>query len=166
MILHKDPHSYLSRIQTFENKSYKKILHISYKEHKTNAYVRDKINTYAGKQEQLLSVIKCGKLAGYGHVARYDFLSKTIMQGTVNSSLFLFLMAYKIQCGIWRPMIITKIYLRHCIIFRTYSNLYFLRTYGILSLNGFSVSGHITKSICTHADLAKMSGLLHHSILP
>jgi hypothetical protein len=41
---------------------------------------------YAGKQEQLLSVIKRRKLAWYGHVNRHDSLSKTILQGTVNSS--------------------------------------------------------------------------------
>jgi hypothetical protein len=42
------------RIQAFEHKSYRKILRISYKETKTTAYVRNKINMYAGKQEQLL----------------------------------------------------------------------------------------------------------------
>jgi hypothetical protein len=73
-------------IQAFEHKSYRKILCISDKEHKTNAYVRDKINMYAGKQEQLLSVIKRRKLAWYGHLTRHDSLSKTILQGTVNGS--------------------------------------------------------------------------------
>jgi hypothetical protein len=72
------------RIQAFEHKSYRKILRIYYKEHKTNAYVRDNINMYAGNQEQLLSVIKRRKLAWHGHVTRHDFLSKTILQGTVN----------------------------------------------------------------------------------
>jgi hypothetical protein len=48
--------------------------------------VRDKINMHAGKQEQLLSVIKRRKLAWYGHVTRHDSLSKTILQGTVNGS--------------------------------------------------------------------------------
>jgi hypothetical protein len=61
-------------------------MRISDKEHKTNAYVRDKINMYAGKQEQLLSMIKRRKLAWYGLVTRHDSLSKTILQGTVNSS--------------------------------------------------------------------------------
>jgi hypothetical protein len=74
------------RIQAFEHKSYRKILRITYKEHKTNAYVRDKINMYTGKQEQLLSVVKRCKLAWYGHVTRHDPLSKTIMQGTVSGS--------------------------------------------------------------------------------
>jgi uncharacterized membrane protein YecN with MAPEG domain len=46
--------------------------------------VRDKLNTYAGKQTQLLSVAMCCKLVWYGHVTRYDSLSKTILQGTVN----------------------------------------------------------------------------------
>jgi hypothetical protein len=39
---------------------------------------------YVGKQEQLLSVVKRRKLAWYGHVTRYDSLSKTILQGIVN----------------------------------------------------------------------------------
>jgi hypothetical protein len=41
---------------------------------------------YAGKQEQLLSVIKRRKLAWYGHVTRHDSLSNTILQWTVNGS--------------------------------------------------------------------------------
>jgi hypothetical protein len=41
---------------------------------------------YAGKQEQLLSVVKHRKLAWYGHVTRHDSLSKTILQGTVYGS--------------------------------------------------------------------------------
>jgi hypothetical protein len=42
----------------------------------THAYVRCKINMYAGKHEQLLSVIKRRKLAWYGHVTRHDFFVK------------------------------------------------------------------------------------------
>jgi hypothetical protein len=41
---------------------------------------------YAGKKEQLLSVVKRRKLAWYGHVTRHDSLSKTILQETVNGS--------------------------------------------------------------------------------
>jgi hypothetical protein len=37
------------KIPALEHKSYRKILCSSYKEHKTNAYVRSKINAYAGK---------------------------------------------------------------------------------------------------------------------
>jgi hypothetical protein len=33
-------HSAQNRIQSFEYKSYRKILHISYKEHKTHAYMK------------------------------------------------------------------------------------------------------------------------------
>jgi hypothetical protein len=49
-------------IQTSEHKSFRKILRISFMEHKAKAYVRDKINTYAGKQEQLILVVKRRKL--------------------------------------------------------------------------------------------------------
>jgi hypothetical protein len=53
------------RIQAFEHESFGKILRISYKEHKTHASVKDRINMYASKQEQLLSVIQSRKLAWF-----------------------------------------------------------------------------------------------------
>jgi hypothetical protein len=74
------------RIKEFKHKRYRKILRISYKEHKRNDYVRDKINMYAGKQEQLISVVKRRKPAWYIHVIQHNSLSKTIFKGTVNNS--------------------------------------------------------------------------------
>jgi hypothetical protein len=71
------------RIQAFEHKCFRKLLHISYKEHKTNDYVRQQVTTYVGKQEPLLATVKRRKLAWYGHVSRHESLSKTILQGTV-----------------------------------------------------------------------------------
>ena len=71
------------RLQAFEYKCYRQILWISYREHKTNLYVRNKIEIYAGVQEPLLSIVKRRKLAWFGHVCRHDSLSKTILQGTV-----------------------------------------------------------------------------------
>jgi hypothetical protein len=41
---------------------------------------------YAGKQEQLLLVVKRRKLVWYGHVIRHYSLSKTIFRVTVNGS--------------------------------------------------------------------------------
>ena len=71
------------RIQAFENKCYRRVLQICFIEHKTNTYVRDKINNLAGQQVPLLTVMKRRKLAWFGHVMRHDSLSKTILQGIV-----------------------------------------------------------------------------------
>jgi hypothetical protein len=71
------------RIKAFETKCLRKLLRISYLEHKTNDYVRSKVRSYVGPQESLLSTVKRRKLAWFGHVNRHDSLCKTIMQGTV-----------------------------------------------------------------------------------
>ena len=63
--------------------SARKLLRIHYSEHKTNEYVRQRIDILAGKQEPLLTVMKRRKLAWFGHVNRHDSLAKTILQGTV-----------------------------------------------------------------------------------
>lgn len=44
-------------------------------EHKTNAYVRDKVYVNVGHQEPLLSVVKRQNLASCGHA--HDTLSKS-----------------------------------------------------------------------------------------
>ena len=71
------------RIQAFENKCHRKLLKISYKEHKTNAYVKEEIRKRMGHQEPLLSTIKRRKLIWFGHTTRHDTLAKTILQGTL-----------------------------------------------------------------------------------
>ena len=71
------------RIQAFETKCTRKVLYISYLEHKTNDWVRSKINSRVGPQEPLLTTVKTRKLAWFGHVTRQDSLSKTILQGTL-----------------------------------------------------------------------------------
>ena len=43
------------RTQAFETKSLRKLFHISYLEHKTNAWVRGNINFFVGPQEPLLA---------------------------------------------------------------------------------------------------------------
>lgn len=70
------------RIQSFENKYYRRMLHISYREHRTTDYVRQQVTTRAEEQEPLLSTVKRRKLTWYGHT-RHTSLSKTILQGTV-----------------------------------------------------------------------------------
>ena len=52
-------------------------------EHKTNDWVRSKINFLKGLQEPLLATVKRRKLAWFGHVTSHDSLSKTLLQGTL-----------------------------------------------------------------------------------
>ena len=62
---------------------YRKILHISYKDHVTNEEVRAKIQQAIGPHEDLLTIVKRRKLQWYGHVSGSSGLAKTILQGTV-----------------------------------------------------------------------------------
>ena len=73
----------LQRIQTMEMRCYRKILHISYKDHVTNEEVRAKIWQAIGLHEDLLPTVKRPKLQWYGHVSRSSGLAKAILQGTV-----------------------------------------------------------------------------------
>ena len=61
---------------------YRKILHISYKDHVTNEEVRAKIQQATGPHEDL-TIVKRRKLQWYGHVSRSSCLAKTILLGTV-----------------------------------------------------------------------------------
>ena len=58
---------------------YRKILHISYKDHATNEEVRAKIQQAIGPHEDLLTIVKRRKLQWYGHVSRSSGLAKTIL---------------------------------------------------------------------------------------
>ena len=69
------------RIRAMEMRCYRKILHISYKDHVTNEEVRAKIQQAIGPHEDLLTIVK--RLQWYGHVSRSSGLAKTILQGTV-----------------------------------------------------------------------------------
>ena len=71
------------RIQAMEMRCYRKILHISYKDHVINEEVRAKIQQAIGPQEDLLTIVKRRKLQLYGHVSRSSGLAKTILQGTL-----------------------------------------------------------------------------------
>ena len=71
------------RIQVFETKCLRKLLRTSHLEHKTDDWVRSKINSLVSLQESLLATVKRRKLAWFGHVTRPDSLSKTILQGTL-----------------------------------------------------------------------------------
>ena len=71
------------RIQALKMRCYRRILHISYKDHVTNEEVCAKIQQAIGPHEDLLTIVKRRKLQWYGHVSRSSGLAKTILQGTV-----------------------------------------------------------------------------------
>ena len=71
------------RIQATKMRCYRKILHISYKDHVTNEEVRAKIQQAIGPHEDLLTIVKRRKLQWYGYVSRSSGLAKTILQCTV-----------------------------------------------------------------------------------
>ena len=64
-----------------EMRCYRKILHISYRDHVINEEVQQAI----GPHEDLLTIVKRRKLQWYGHVSRLSGLAKTILQGTVKA---------------------------------------------------------------------------------
>ena len=66
-----------------EMRCYRKILHISYKDHVNNEEVSAKIQLTIGSLEDLLTIVKRHKLRWYGHVSHSSGLAKTILQGTV-----------------------------------------------------------------------------------
>ena len=71
------------RIQAMEMRCYRKVLHISYKDHVTYGEFCAKIQQAIGPHEDLLTIVKRRKLQRYGHVSRSSGLAKTILQGTV-----------------------------------------------------------------------------------
>ena len=71
------------RIQAKEMRCYRKILHISYKDHVTNEEVCAQIQQAIGPHEDLLTIVKRRKLQWYDHVSRSSGLAETILQGTV-----------------------------------------------------------------------------------
>ena len=79
-----DPHSIAERrIQAMEMRCYRKILHMSYKDHVTNKEVCAKIRQAIGPHEDLLSIVKGCTLQWYSHVSHSSGLTKTILQSTM-----------------------------------------------------------------------------------
>ena len=78
-----DPYSRTPKKKAMQMSRYRKILHISYKDHVTNEEVRVKIQQALGPHEDLLTIVRRRKLQWYGHVSRSSGLAKTILQGTV-----------------------------------------------------------------------------------
>ena len=71
------------RMQAMEMRCYRKILHISYKDHVTNEEIRAKIQQATGPHEDLLTIVKRRRLQWYGHVFRSSGLARTSLQGTM-----------------------------------------------------------------------------------
>ena len=61
----------------------RKLLSISYFEHKTSDLVRRKMNFLLDPQERIMATAKRQKLAWFGHVTRHDSLPRPILQGTM-----------------------------------------------------------------------------------
>ena len=75
------------RILAFENKCCRRMLGISYREHrKTNEYVLPQVDILAGRQELLLSTARRRKPSWFDHVCRHDAPPEIILQGTVDGS--------------------------------------------------------------------------------
>ena len=71
------------RIHAMEMRCYRKILHISYKDHVTNEEVRAKIQQAICPHEDFLTIVKRCKLQWSGHVSHSSGLAETILQCTV-----------------------------------------------------------------------------------
>ena len=74
-------------IQAFENKCYRRMLGISYREHKTNECVWQQVSILAGPCELLLSTVKrrkSRKSSWFWYVCHHDTLLKIILQGSVD----------------------------------------------------------------------------------
>ena len=71
------------RIQAMEMRCFRRLLDISYRDHVTNAEIRDRISQAIGPYEDLLTTVKKRKLKWFGHVTRGEGLAKTVLQGTV-----------------------------------------------------------------------------------
>ena len=68
-----------------EMRCYRRLLHISYKDHITNEIVgpMPKIQAAIGPYEDKLTTVKKGKFRWFGHVIRSSGLCKNIVQGTL-----------------------------------------------------------------------------------
>ena len=74
------------RIQALEMRCYRRLLNSSYKDHKTNEEVRNRIQNTSGVHDDLLTMVKKQKLRWYGYISRSSGMAKTILQGTVKGA--------------------------------------------------------------------------------
>ena len=71
------------RIHAMAMRCYRKILHISYKDHVTNEEVHAKIQQAIRPHKDFLTIIKRRRLQWYDHVSHSSGLAKPSLQGTV-----------------------------------------------------------------------------------
>ena len=71
------------RTQAYEMRCYRTLLNISYKDHVTNEEFRKNIHAPIGEYDELVTLVKNGKLRWFGHVSMSSGLAQTISQGTV-----------------------------------------------------------------------------------
>ena len=88
-----------TRIKTFETKNFRKLLGVTYKDRITNDEIRNRISQ-AGRYTDILTNVKRRKITWYGHVTRFEGLSKLIQQGNIEG---------KIRCGRPKKMWIDNI---------------------------------------------------------
>ena len=74
------------KLQGFENKSHRKLLGITYKEMKSNEYIKYVMTILIGTYEPTLQSIHRRKLKLHGHTIRHNNLSKTILQCMVEGN--------------------------------------------------------------------------------
>ena len=70
----------IGKIEAFEMWIYRKILKISYTEHRTNEYVLQKMNT----RRSLMNTIKQRKCVYFGHLIRGEGLQRLLLEGKFN----------------------------------------------------------------------------------
>ena len=97
------------RIQAFETKCMQKLICIYYLVHKTNNWVRNKINFKMGPQETLLANVKSRKLAWFGPVTGHDSLAKTPFRARC--------CGWKRKCWMdnikkWTPLLVPELLIR------------------------------------------------------
>lgn len=75
------------KIGAFEMKCYRRLLGISWKEKKTNDFVRRELNRICGfNPEPLVEIAKRRKLKYFGHVVRGGGMAKEVMEGKIEGS--------------------------------------------------------------------------------
>ena len=73
------------RLNAFEMKCYRRLLNISWKDHRTNDSVMEEIERLGGKTERLLETARRRKMQWFGHVSRRPgTLANTIMHGNID----------------------------------------------------------------------------------
>ena len=71
------------KLQAFENKSYRRMLNVTYLDRITNSAINEQIVANCGPQEPLITTIKTRILKWFGRTCQNEGLSKNILQGSI-----------------------------------------------------------------------------------